>query len=167
MDKRPRLRLPLTTVDKLVEFIGLLLLIATWILSVMSFSELPETIPIHYNSAGEADSFGEKTYIFTLPIIATVLYIGMSILNKHPHVFNYPTKITEKNALAQYTTATRIIRLLKLIIILVFGFILFKTIQNATGHTDGLGTWFLPVTIGLFSIPVIYPIFKAMRTNSN
>ena len=76
--------------------------------------------------------------------------------NKYPHVFNYQSEITDENALHQYTNATRLIRFLKLTIVIIFGLIVFRTIQNVSGNADGLGTWFLPLTLGMIFIPIIY-----------
>ena len=101
MGDRPKIKLGLTNTDKIIEFIGWILLIGTWILAILSFSNLPESIPTHFNGAGEADGFGEKSNIFALPIIGTILFIGMTMLNKNPHIFNYPKAITNENALSQ------------------------------------------------------------------
>jgi len=164
MEKRPKIKLELTTADKTFEIIGWLLIVAIWVLTFTNYSNLPETIPTHYNGAGQADGFGGKATILTLPLIATILFIGLTILNKFPHVFNYPTNITHDNAFRQYTNATRLIRYLKLIIIFIFGLIAFKTIQNANGEADGLGVWFLPLTLGLIFIPLIYFVIKSFKT---
>ena len=167
MDERPKIKLDLTNTDKVIEFTGWTLLIGTWILAILSFSDLPESIPTHFNGAGEADGFGGKNNIFVLPIIGTILFFGMTMLNKNPHIFNYPKAITNENALRQYSNATRMIRVLKLIIVFVFGLILVMTLQNTNGNADGLGTWFLPLTIGLFIIPTLYFLIKSMKINSN
>lgn len=167
MGGRPKVKLDLTNTDKVFEFTGLTLLIGIWILAILSFSDLPESIPTHFNGAGEADGFGERTNIFVLPIIGTITFIGLTLLNKNPHIFNYPKTITNENALNQYSNATRMIRVLKLIIIFVFGLILVRTLQNTNGNADGIGTWFLPLTIGLFVIPTLYFLIKSMRINSN
>ena len=68
-------------------------------MTVANYFELPEIIPTHYNEAGEADSYGDKLNILALPIISTLLFIGLTILNKRPHLFNYPSEITKENAL--------------------------------------------------------------------
>lgn len=61
MHKRPKIKLKLTTADKVLEVLGWTFLFAIWILTMASYANLPDTIPIHYNGAGQADSFGEKT----------------------------------------------------------------------------------------------------------
>jgi uncharacterized membrane protein len=164
MKERPRLNLELTQADKSVEIIGWLLIFAIWGLTILNYQSLPDIIPIHYNVAGVADGFGDKWMIFTLPIVATVLFVGLTILNKFPHILNYPTEITADNALRQYTNVTRLIRYLKVIIVVIFGLITFLTIRHANGQTDGLGIWFLPLTMGLIFMPLIYFSIKSIKT---
>lgn len=164
MEERPKIKLELTTADKIFEIVGWFLILAVWGLIITNYSNLPDTIPTHYNGAGQADGFGGKATILMLPLIATILFVGLTVINKFPHIFNYPTNITQDNALRQYTYATRLIRYLKLIVILIFGLIAFKTIQNANGEADGLGIWFLPMTLGLIFIPLTYYIIKSFKT---
>jgi len=167
MNDRPKIKLKLTRTDKVFEILGWILMLVIWALTLSNYATLPETIPIHYNSAGEADRFGAKTNILALPLIATVIFIGLTILNKFPHIFNYPTNITAENALRQYTRATRLIMYLKNSIVLIFGLIILQTIRNTSGQTDGLGVWFLPLTLGLIFIPLIYYVVKSFKTHQS
>lgn len=166
MEERPKLKVELTKSDKAVEVISWILLLSIWALTLTGYSKMPEIIPTHYNASGEADGFGQKITIFLLPVIATILFIGLTIANKYPHTFNYMTSITNENALSQYSNATRMMRYLKTIILFIFGTIVFKTIQNTNGDADGLGAWFLPLTMGLIFIPTLYFIVKSFRSKS-
>ena len=161
---RPRIRIEPTVTDKAVEIIGWVALLAIWVLVISNYSNLPDTIPTHYNSVGNADGFGSKTNILILPLIANILFVGITIINKFPYIFNYPTQITEKNALRQYTNATRMLRFMKLILVILFGLFTFKTIQSANGQSFGHGVWFLPLTLSLIFIPLTYFIIKSFRT---
>jgi len=163
MNKRPRIKLQLNQADNVLEIIGWISVFGIWALPLINYFDLPEIIPIHFNGAGKADRFGNKTHIFVLPIISTLLFIGLTILNKRPHVFNYPSQITKENAVHQYTYATRMMRVLKLVIVLLFGLIVFRKIQIVNGHADGLGAWFLPFTIGLFIILSLYFLMMSMK----
>ncbi len=158
--KRPRIKIELTATDKAVELIGWFALLAIWVLTITSYSNLPNTIPTHYNFAGKADGFGGKINILILPLVATFLFVVMTIANRFPHVFNYPTKITAENAFRQYTNVTIMNRYLKLILVIIFGLVEYKTIKN----TNGLDVWFLPLTMGLVFIPLTYFIIKSFRT---
>lgn len=163
MNKRPRLKLQLNQTDKILEVFGWVSVVGIWALTLINYFDLPEVIPIHFNGAGKADGFGNKTHIFILPIISTLLFIGLTTLNKHPHMFNYPSQITKENAVHQYTNATRMIRVLKLVIVVLFGLIVFRKIQIINGHADGLGTWFLPLTMGMIFIPMLYFLIKSLK----
>lgn len=164
MESRPKLKIKNTPTDNLVEAIGWFTLIALWFVTLTSYANLPQTIPTHYNAAGVADGYGSKTSIFGLPIIATLLFVVLTILNKFPHAFNYLTPITNQNALEQYTNATKLIRYLKLGVVFIFFIIDYKTIQHATGETIGLGSWFLPVSLAIVFIPLLYFILKSIKT---
>ncbi len=163
MTNKPKIRPNLSATDKTIELIGWIVVLGIWILPLYYYSGLPESIPIHYNGAGEVDSFGGRASIFILPTISTILFIALTILNKYPHVFNYPVPITEENALSQYTKATRMLRFLKLVIVLILGLILYRTIQNVNGNANGLGAWILPLIIALIFVPIAYYLIKSMR----
>ena len=162
-EERPKLKIQLSPTDKVFELLGWGALLALWVWTGTSYSSLPDTIPTHFNAAGEADGFGRKASIVGLPLIATLLYIGLTLLNRVPHIFNFPTPVTPDNALRQYTNATRMIRYLKLILVLVFAGISFQTIQQANGTGEGLGLWFLPLTLVLIFMPLIYFVIKSVQ----
>ena len=163
--ERPKITLIPTHADKLVDLLGWIVLLAIWGWTFTHFSTLPNIIPTHFNASGEADGFGSKASIIGLPIIATLLFFGLTVLNRYPHIFNYPCPVTQDNALRLYTLATRMLRYLKLVLLLVFGGIEFMTIQNATGKAAGLGVWFLPLTLVLVFLPLIYFVVKSVQTN--
>lgn len=160
---RPKIKIKLTTADKLFELAGWILIVAIWILIIATYNSLPDSIPKHFNALGTADSFGKKDSIFILPIIASVIFIGLTILNKFPHLFNYPVKVTNENAVRLYTIATKLIRSLKLIIVVVFGSLVVQIVRNSYGHANGLGVWFLPVTLSLVFITLIYGIMQFFK----
>lgn len=163
MEKRPRITLKLTTIDILLEIIGWSLLAFLWFLTLSEYSRLPQTIATHFNSSGKIDDYGNKDTIFLLPIITTVMFVGLTILNRFPHLFNYATEITEENAERQYKNATKLLRFLKLSIVLIFTFIAYRTQEIAKGNAVDLGKWFLPVAIALVQIPLFYFLIQSFK----
>lgn len=157
---RPKLKIELDTSDWVIEIVGAFFLILMVGFPIYYFNELPEIIPRHFNAAGEPDGFSQKNIIWTLPVIGVVMYIGMFFLNKFPHIFNYPTEITEENAERQYRMATKLIRILNMLISASFFYIGYSTIQTALNIQDGLGTLFLPtLLLGVFGTIGIYMYF--------
>lgn len=163
MKKRPQADIPLTSIDMAAEIAGWVLLIAVWLLTMTSYGSLPDTIPTHFNAAGEVDGYGHKQTLLGIPIILSVLFVGMTILNRYPHIFNYPTAITEENYLRQYTQATRLIRYLKLTIVLIFGLVIYFILRSVRGQSEGLGVWFVPAILALTMLPVLIYLVKSIR----
>jgi len=139
MSDRPKLKIELTTFDKIMEILGWIFIIAIWSMTIISYNQLPDVIPTHFNLKGEVDGYGEKWMILLLGSITTILFLVMSYLNKFPHRFNYLTVITKDNALKQYTIATRAIRFLKILMVAIFLLTTYQTIKQSNKNTDDLG----------------------------
>ncbi len=164
MQTRPKIILQPTQFDKAVETTGRVLLILLWLITLIGFFTVPETIPTHYNASGQVDSYGSKTTLFILPAIAFIIFIGITKLNKYPHIFNYTVTITQENAKSQYSVATRMLRILKMVCVLIFFLITLFTWLITLGKATGLGRWFLPLALSLVIIPVGYFLIKLFST---
>ncbi len=60
------------------------------------------------------------TAIILLFTLACVLYIGLSILERYPHKFNYPVKVTPENKTLLHQLGINTVRYIKLTLILFF-----------------------------------------------
>jgi uncharacterized membrane protein len=167
METRPKIKLTLSPLDNKLELASKMFLFVMWSLTLYTFLKLPTRIPTHFNVSGQADDYGNKLTLFVLPILATIIFFGLTQLNKHPHIFNYMTKITEDNAQKQYTIATRMLRFLKFAILVIFSLVILFTYLTTIGVTNGLGFWFLPLTFGLLLIPTIISINQSFKKKNN
>ncbi|HET8809044.1 MAG TPA: DUF1648 domain-containing protein [Flavobacteriaceae bacterium] len=163
MSKRPKIKPILKPTDKWLEIVAWASLIFLWFWTFWNYTNLPETIPTHFNASGEPDAYGSKNTIFTLPIIASLLFLLLSVISRFPYKYNYPIKITSENATAQYANTARMMRVLKLSIMLVFLLINILTIRTATGEAEGLGWWFMLVVLGLIVGPMVYFLNRSYR----
>ena len=157
---RPQLNIRLTLLDLAVEFAGWLGLIALLLLPYIVYSSLPETIPIHFDGAGHPDNYTGSSGIYLLPIIGATAFIALTIINYFPHMFHYPVRITNENALTHYTFATRLIRYTKLAVVVVFFVIVHRIYQIAIGVHEGLGFAFYPLLVILVTLPLAFYLFK-------
>lgn len=161
---RPIIKIPLTTTDKVVEIITILLLLIFWFFIVSNYKHLPETIPTHFDGSGKIDGYGEKWTILIAPCISVIFYISLSYLSRYPYKFNYMTEITEVNAEKLYTIAVRMLRYLKLFLIIIFFAIEFKTIQNTYNPSD-LGGGFMFFIMSLIFIPIFYFLIQFSKNS--
>jgi uncharacterized membrane protein len=128
-----------------------------------SYNQLPDTIPRHYNASGEPDGFSAKSILFILPMVAMATYLIMTIGLRFPHIFNYPVEITAKNAERQYRNAILMMRVIKTLIVVMFGYLTYATIQTSLGKMHGLGTWFAPVFLVVMLGAVGFFVYRAFR----
>jgi uncharacterized membrane protein len=163
MNPRLNIQLHPAPLDKYLNKAAFITLIFMWSFSLFAFFNMPAIIPIHFNAAGEVDSYGGKTTIFLLPGIATIIYTLFTVLGKYPHLFNYPTAITRENAERQYRMGTRLMRFIRLSILVVFTMVVVLTYLVGTGRTRTIGAWFLPLIIAITVLPAVYYLIKMWR----
>ncbi len=60
MSNQPKINLTLSNNDKLFEYAGWLAILVTWFFVLTNYAALPETIPTHFNAAGEADGLKKR-----------------------------------------------------------------------------------------------------------
>ena len=134
----PKIQIRLTIHDWVMEITGVALLIIIIALPLIFIKELPEIIPTHFDASGQPDGFGGKSSFWILPLSGIIIYVLLTILEAFPHIYNFPVKITQENAEIQYRLATRMLRILKIQILIMYSFILYMTIKTVKGETSGL-----------------------------
>jgi uncharacterized membrane protein len=148
--------IPKEPMDWFLEFIALaaILFMVAYLLS--HYGGLPDKIPTHFGPGGQPDAYGPKATIWILPIIAILTFSIFNILNQKPHLFNYPTKITEENAFDQYRFATRMMRFINAAISAFMAYITYGIVQTALGKMSGLNGDYLWYFLLLILSGMIY-----------
>ncbi|WP_353778147.1 DUF1648 domain-containing protein [Winogradskyella sp. 3972H.M.0a.05] len=155
MSNRPKIKVPLENFDYIIELISITLLVLTWYYVISQYADLPETIASHFNAEGEADGYSGKIVLWLLPGLSTLIYVGLLILTKYPHIHNYMVNITEENALKNYRFSIRMLRIVNFLCVLLFAYIVFKMIEGARDNQSSLGTGFVIIVI---AISMLLPI---------
>lgn len=160
---RPKIKIKYQTIDYIIELLGIIGIVCLIVIPIYFYNDLPDILPIHFNIKGQPDAFGSKDSIWILPSIGLFLYIGMTLLNRIPHFFNYPTKFTNKNAERLYTTETRTLRLFKVIVVLLFAYIDFQVIRIGLKESTELGVLFIPLIILILIVIVWVMVYKKKK----
>lgn len=163
MENRPRIKLKHSFSDRILIGVSCMLLIAMWIYTFFHYSNLPDSIPVHFDASGMPTRFGHKASLFALPSIATVQYVALSVLNKYPHVFNYPISLNAENAERQYRNATQMMRWVNLMLLLLFSGLVWRIVNVVRVGSSTLDRWFLPVSIVLLFLPIVYFLVRSSR----
>ncbi len=148
--------------DYAMEILAALGLLTMLVLCVLHYGQLPEQIPTHFGPDGRADAFGSKSTLWILPGLGTLMFVVMTFINRRPDRFNYTVKITPENAERQYSMATRFIRAMKTLVMLLFAFLVWYTIGIAQNQTEGLGFWPLPFLLIATLGTTFFYIFRSV-----
>lgn len=163
---RPKIEVPYEQSDLLVDMINITLLLLIWGFTFVHYSDLPETIPIHFNVNGDADGFGHRATIWLLPAIATFTFLLMFLLNRYPHLHNYMVNITEENALKNYRLSTRLLRYMNLFCLIIFSVVVYDVLSMSMGgEAKLLGVEFMLLTFIVPIAIVIYAFRKQKQIN--
>lgn len=114
------------------------------------WGELPERVPTHFGLAGRPDAWGGRGWVLALPALAVVLYAALTLVQRLPgRWYNYPLTITEENRERQERLARDLIRWLKAALMGLFAHLTLGVLRTALGEAPGLGTWTVPLWIGV------------------
>lgn len=157
-----RIKVKKTKTDYLMEVVSILSLVLAFGVIAYQWSELPHSLGIHYNAAGQADTFGPKWMLFLMPITGLITWIGMTYLNRFPHKFNYTIKVTESNAQRLYKIGIRTITTLKMLVSLLLSIM---TITFATAAINKSTSINLIAILTFVTLIVITPIYSVIKMN--
>lgn len=116
-------------------------------LLVQYFPALPARIPVHFNAAGQVDGWGSKHTLLFLFALTAVLLLGLTILRRYPHKFNYLYPITAQNAEKQYRLACELLAVLQVQVVWLFTYLGWRVMVSAQQNAGGVSMLLLPVII--------------------
>jgi uncharacterized membrane protein len=158
---RPILHIPPSPLEVILEiaaFAGVVHCVAGL---VRSWASLPDRVPIHFGFDGRPDSWGRRYILLALPIVAILLYVGMSVMSRYPHTYNYPWRITEENAEWAYRSARLLVGLLKAELVWLLAWLQQGPIRVAVGEAKGLPVRF---TAAALLVPLLTVVVYVVMT---
>lgn len=155
------MKLKYTKFQKIMELLTIIIILGMWIYLIKSWGSLPNKIPAHYNGAGAADDWDDKSNVLAVPITSSILYILITIISFFPSIWNSPVTITEENRKSVYLNLKNMIILSKFEMVGIFAYLTYCVIKS-----QSLGVWFLPVTLIVVFGTIIYYAVKACKKNT-
>jgi uncharacterized membrane protein len=166
MDGRPKWRPEWTPIDKTVEMLSWLFIIAMWGIVGANFFSLPDTIPTHFNAEGKVDGYGEKYTILLFPAVITIVFFLLSEVSKRPWHFNYVVAPTPENYQELYRLNIRMLRIIRLVVAVMGTYVAYAIIRGAKEGGYDLSFWALPVFLAGMIVPAVIAIVKSFKLKS-
>lgn len=139
-----------------MQILSVLCLTGSTLLLVVRWNQIPAVIPGHYNFAGEADSMTGKGSLILMPVLNWLMYLGISILEHFPQVWNTGVKITAQNRERVYRILYHMIVCLKLSVVLIFSFM-------TIWHENYMPSCFLAAAMLLTFGPMVFFMIQLWR----
>ena len=79
------------------KILSLAIIIAITVIALYCVLNGPETIILHWNIGGEAESYGSKYLILTLPLISLIIFLLIVNQEKHPYDTSLVSEKSRKN----------------------------------------------------------------------
>ena len=159
-----KLEIPRSRLEIYFEVVAAVAVAFVFIYLSATWTGLPDKVPTHFNFAGTPDHWGSKYSLLLLLGVTFVLYVGLSILSRFPHIYNYAFAITDENRQRQYLLARQLVTALKAELVCVFIFMTWQTIGVARGNAGDLTVWFTPVFLVIVFGTIATYLFRAYRS---
>lgn len=159
-DMRPRIRVPLTRLHVGIEIatVGILVIMLFCVWQV--WPSLPERVPQKFDLSGQPTRWGERSGLWLLPGLSLGIYTLLSVLQRMPHVYNYPTDLSPEEAPRLYEIGVSLVMWMKLQVVVLFALLSWRQVEVALGRTSGLEAWIVPALVTLNLGTVAYHLLR-------
>lgn len=163
MQTNPIIKIPPTKFEVIMHIITYLGLLVMFIYIGTQYSRLPGEIPAHYNSSGEITRMDSKVLIWILPVISALIIIPISFICKVPYMFNYPLKVTEKNAEGVYKEGRLMVCTMNVLIVILFFVLEINIIYDALNPGNQMSKLWINILLISIFIHLFYFIIRMRR----
>ena len=141
-----------------VNAICLVLLVGNLVYLIVAWGNLPEQIPAHFDSSGNVTRYGGKGELLILPIMNFLMYIGVSVVERFPQIWNTGVKATEENKWRLYRIIKNMLVTIKMEMVAL---IVFISINQSLGAN--LPGWIIPIIPIVITVSIVFFIVKLIR----
>ena len=150
--------LPSTRYHRAVNLLCIAAMAAVFLYLIINWDHIPDQIPGHYNGAGEIDRWGNKSELWFTPILSVLMYLGISLCERTPGIWNTGVEVTRENKVRIFRIIKNMIVTMKLVMVLTFVFLSFYSALS-----NPLPAWFLPADMILVFGPMAFFLIQLYR----
>ena len=157
---RDRKKKPITLSDRILELVAAAMAVLLLILTGVLYSQAPETVPTHFNFAGDADGWEGKGFYW---ILAGIMLVGMIICASAAYnrkLVNLPIRLKEPVFYRQIGLISRMCRIMTI----TFGFIwlavLLAMSASFIGMSESVAVALIPLSVMLMIGVVFFYTLK-------
>jgi uncharacterized membrane protein len=132
---------------KTLEVIGLGVLAVLYWISWQALSgpdRLPDRIPTHFDISGNPNAWGSPNMLFLLPIVATAVYLLITVLAAFPTKFHYPVRVSPESLPRAQEQTRNLISWIKVEMVCLLVYVQWSIIQAARSREFRMSPLMVP-----------------------
>ena len=127
---------------------------------------LPVMLPSHFGLDGTPNAYASRNVVWAIVGISVVMYFSMLVLQRFPHRMNLPRPPGDPERKRMEALGVEMIGWLRLELAWTFAYLLWEVVEVGTHHSEGLGTAFLFVSIGVTMATIAWFVVRMKRPAS-
>ena len=144
--------------DRISDVLAVLILLAATIFVLISWKDMPDQIPSHYDFKGQVDAYGGRGILIFTMVMGWVLVLSMIVISRFPSIWSTGVERTPTNA----AVVNRIIK--DMLNVLEVGMaILFSYMMIVPAMGIAMGVWFMPVFLIIIFGTIIITVVRLIR----
>ncbi|SMD42026.1 hypothetical protein SAMN00777080_0562 [Aquiflexum balticum DSM 16537] len=149
-------RFKMSFFDGILEIFGFIALISLWVMTYKFQHIGAELVSEDFSFFQTPNEFWASKMTYTVPTIATVLYVGLTVYNLRPQLGDYPVQVSSEKSAQLSEINKRLWRWLKFNLLLIFIVIEYFSFHTGSNAGTGISPAFIYVFPVLLFGPVVF-----------
>ena len=152
---RDRKKKPITLSDRILELVAAAMAVVMLVLTGVLYSKAPDTVPTHFNFAGDADGWEGKVFYW---ILAGIMLVGMAICASAAYnrkLVNLPIRLKPEVFYRQIGLISRMCRIMTIALSCIWLAVLLAMSASFIGLSEGVAVALIPLS-AMLMIGVVF-----------
>ena len=152
---RDRKKKPITLSDRILELVAAAMAVVMLVLTGVLYSKAPDTVPTHFNFAGDADGWEGKVFYW---ILAGIMLVGMAICASAAYnrkLVNLPIRLKPEVFYRQIGLISRMCRIMTIVLSFIWLAVLLAMSASFIGLSEGVAVALIPLS-AMLMIGVVF-----------
>ena len=157
---RDRKKKPITLSDRLLELVAAAMAVCLLVLTGVLYSKAPDTVPSHFNFAGEIDGGSGKEVYWIIAAVFVVMMIICASAAYNRKLVNLPIRLKEAVFYRQIGLISRMCRIMTLVSGVLWLSVLLAMSADTVGLPLEVAVSFIPMAVILMLGVVLFYTLK-------
>ena len=144
--------------DRIADVLAVLILLAATIFVLISWKDMPELIPSHYDFKGQVDAYGGRGILIFTMVMGWVLVLSMVVISWFPSIWNTGVERTPANAAVVNRIIKDMLNVLEVGMAILFSYMMIVPVMGTA-----MGIWFMPVFLITIFGTIIVTVVRLIR----